>query len=194
MMETVRSRMFLPGSFCTLMCLIAFVGITFPASAQLRGLDGGEWQYLGGDAGHTRSSPHLTQIDASNFSDLQVAWTFRGDNFGPFREFTARSTPVYADGLLYTVFGGRRQVVAIDPGTGETLWTFREPETMRFLRSPRADFGKGVAYAEVDGRGVIFITSPGYFLWALDAKTGRPLGIGVRLHRSRASLLQVLWI
>ena len=175
MMETVRSRMFLPGSFCTLMCLIAFVGITFPASAQLRGLDGGEWQYLGGDAGHTRSSPHLTQIDASNFSDLQVAWTFRGDNFGPFREFTARSTPVYADGLLYTVFGGRRQVVAIDPGTGETLWTFREPETMRFLRSPRADFGKGVAYAEVDGRGVIFITSPGYFLWALDAKTGRPL-------------------
>jgi quinoprotein glucose dehydrogenase len=32
-----------------------------------------------------------------------------------------------------------------------------------------------VAYAEIDGRGVIYITTPGFFLWALDAKTGRPL-------------------
>ena len=31
---------------------------------------------------------------------------------------------------------------------------------MRYLRSPRTDFGKGVAYAEVDGRGVIYVTSP----------------------------------
>ena len=46
---------------------------------------------------------------------------------------------------------------------------------MRYLRSPRADFGKGVAYAEVDGRGVIFVATPAYFLWALDAKTGRPV-------------------
>ena len=77
--------------------------------------------------------------------------------------------------MLYTVAGQRRQVVAIDAATGETLWTFRERETMRYLRSPRADFGKGVAYAEVDGRGVIYLTTPAYFLWALDAKTGRPL-------------------
>ena len=69
----------------------------------------------------------------------------------------------------------RRQVVAIDPATGETLWVFREPETTRLLRSPRRAYGKGVAYGEVDGRGVIYITTPGFFLWALDAKTGRPL-------------------
>ena len=66
-------------------------------------------------------------------------------------------------------------MVAIAAASGETLWVFREPETMRYLRSPRTDFGKGVAYAEVDGRGVIYVTSPAYFLWALDAKTGRPL-------------------
>ena len=81
----------------------------------------------------------------------------------------------FANGVLYTVAGQRRQVVAIDAGTGETLWTFREPETMRYLRSPRSDFGKGIAYAEVDGRGVVYITTPAFFLWALDAKTGRPL-------------------
>ena len=143
--------------------------------AQLTGLENGEWHYLGGDAGHTRSAPHLTQINASNFSDLEVAWIWRGDNFGPGVEYTVRSTPIFVDGMLYTVVGQRRQVVGIDAATGETLWIFREPETMRYLRSPRTDFGKGVAYAEVDGRGVIYVTSPAYFLWALDAKTGRPL-------------------
>ncbi len=155
--------------------LLLNLGMASPGAAQLQGLEGGEWRYLGGDAGHTRSAPQLDQINASNFEDLEVAWTFRGDNFGPYIEYTARSTPTYADGMLYTVLSGRRQVVAIDPATGELLWTFREPQTMRFRRSPRADFGKGVAYAEVDGRGVVFITSAAYFLWALDAKTGRPL-------------------
>ena len=153
----------------------ALLGGASAVSAQLTGLEDGEWRYLGGDAGHTRSAPQLTQVNASNFSDLEVAWTHRGDNYGPYVEYTTRSTPIYADGLLYTVFSGRRQVVAIDPATGETIWTFREPETMRFRRSPRADFGKGVAYAEVDGRGVIYITMTSYFLWALDAKTGQPL-------------------
>ena len=160
---------------CCVLTLMALLGGASASSAQLPGLENGEWHYLGGDAGHTRSAPLLNQIDASNFSDLQVAWIWRGDNFGPGVEFTVRSTPVFVDGMLYTVVGQRRQVVGIDAATGETLWIFREPETMRYLRSPRTDFGKGVAYAEVDGRGVIYVTSPAYFLWALDAKTGRPL-------------------
>ena len=43
------------------------------ASAQrLPGTENGEWRYLGGDAGHTRSSP-LNQINGDNFSDLEVA-------------------------------------------------------------------------------------------------------------------------
>ena len=159
---------------CGVLALAALLGVPSAGSAQRTGLENGEWRYLGGDAGHTRSTP-LNQINASNFSDLQVTWIWRGDNFGPGVEYTARSTPVFVDGVLYTVVGQRRQVAAIDTATGETLWTFREPGTMRYLRSPRTDFGKGVAYAEVDGRGVIYITSPAFFLWALDAKTGRPL-------------------
>jgi len=144
------------------------------AQAQLPGTERGEWRYLGGDAGHTRSSA-ANQITAANFAKLQVAWIYRGDNFGPGLEYTTRATPIYVNGTLYTVMGQRRQVVAIDAATGETRWTFREPDTMRYLRSPRTDFGKGVAYAEVDGRGVIFISTPAFFLWALDAKTGQPL-------------------
>jgi glucose dehydrogenase len=159
---------------CGAVAVAAVLAIPSAAAAQQTGLENGEWRYLGGDAGHTRSSP-LNQINAGNFSKLKVAWIFRGDNFGPGLEFTARATPVFVNGVLYTVMGQRRQVVAIDAATGETRWTFREPDTSRYLRSPRTDFGKGVAYAEVDGRGVIYISTPGFFLWALDAKTGRPL-------------------
>ena len=161
------------------LCLgLAFaVSIATPAvsfAQRLSGTENGEWRYLGGDAGHTRSSP-LDQIDAGNFADLETAWIWRSDNFGPNVDYFSRATPIYADGVLYTVATPRRQVVAIDPATGETLWTFREPETVRHLRSPRQAYGKGVAYGEVDGRGVIYITTPAFFLWALDAETGRPL-------------------
>ena len=44
---------------------------------QLQGVENGSWQFLGGDAGHTRASPHLTQISADNFADLAVAWDVR---------------------------------------------------------------------------------------------------------------------
>jgi outer membrane protein assembly factor BamB len=159
---------------CGALALTVILGAPSAGTAQLAGVENGEWRYLGGDAGHTRSSA-LKQIDASNFSKLKVAWIFRGDNFGPGIEYTSRSTPLFVDGVLYTVVGQRRQVVAIDAATGETRWTFREPDTSRYWRSPRSDFGKGVAYANVDGRGVIYISTPGFFLWALDARTGRPL-------------------
>ena len=39
----------------------------------------------------------------------------------------------------------------------------------------RSNHGKGVAYARVNGRGVVYVTTPGFFLHALDAKTGQPI-------------------
>ena len=151
-----------------------FVGAPLFSDAQDRNNPDGEWRYIGGDAWHTRYSP-LVQIDASNFEDLEVDWVWRGDNFGPSVDYLFRSTPIYVDGLLYTVAGQRRTVAAIDPGTGETIWTYREPNTTRYERGMRNNYGKGVAYAEVDGRGVIFTSSPAFFLHAFDAKTGRHL-------------------
>ena len=41
---------------------------------------------------------------------------------------------------------------------------------------------KAIAYAKIDGRGVIYIVSPAFFLTALDAKTGKPLeGFGKKV-------------
>ena len=146
----------------------------FALQAQTGAEPVGEWRYIGGDAHHTRFSA-LDQITAANFEKLEVAWTWRGDNFGPQVDHIFRSTPIYVDGVLYTVAGQRRTVAAVDPGTGETLWVYREPHTTRFDRGMRNNYGKGVAYGEIDGRRVIYYTSPGFFLHALDAKTGKHL-------------------
>ncbi len=142
------------------------------AQAQNRQNPDGEWRYQSADAWGTRYSP-ANEVNASNFANLEVAWIFRGDNFGPALEDQMKATPQYIDGVLYTVQGHRRTVVAMDPASGETLWTYREPTTTRWERSMRQNYGKGVAYGEIDGRGVIFYTSPAFFLHALDAKTGK---------------------
>ena len=153
----------------------AFALVIAPAlHAQDRGTPPGEWRYWGADAWSTRSSP-LDQIDGSSFEELEVDWIWRGDNFGPSVDYILRATPIYADGRLFTVAGRRRTAAAIDPATGETLWTFREPHTTRWERSSRQSHGKGVSYAEVDGRGVIYLVTPAFFLHALDAETGQPL-------------------
>ena len=160
---------------------VLFLGVASAAGAQEPYNPPGEWRYWGGGPWTTRYSP-LDEINADNFEDLEVAWLWRGDNFGSRPDYVIRSTPLYVNGKLFTVAGSRRTVVAIDASTGETLWTFREPHTLRYDRSERYNYGKGVAYAEVDGRGVIYLTTPGFFLHALDAETGQPLeGFGGRV-------------
>ncbi|MFV1986496.1 MAG: PQQ-binding-like beta-propeller repeat protein [Gemmatimonadota bacterium] len=143
------------------------------AAAQDRGTPPGEWRFWGGDQWSTRYSP-LDQVDASNFGELETAWIWRGDNFSPEGpDPLLRATPIYANGTLYSVAGSRRTAVAIDPATGETLWTWREAPTKRWENSMRKNYGKGVAYDEVDGRGRIYLVTPAFFLHALDAETGR---------------------
>ena len=142
-----------------------------PGHAQGPGTEDGHWTYVGGDAWHTRYTP-ADQIDASNFEELKLAWRWDASSFGP---STARATGSYVGGKLITVAGDRRHVIALDPTSGELLWSFTEPNTHRWEYSMRAGYGKGVAYAEIDGRGVVFISTPAFFLHALDAETGVPL-------------------
>ncbi|MEX1265705.1 MAG: hypothetical protein WEA08_02205 [Woeseia sp.] len=159
--------------------MAALMGFAQLASAEdAPGTRGGEWHYLGGDSAHTRYSP-ADEIDSENFGDLETAWIWDGASFNA---ASGRSTPSYVNGLLYTVAGPRRHVVAIDPASGETIWSYREPHTRRYEYSMRKDYGKGVAVARVDGRDVIYIISPAFFLTALDAKNGAPLkGFGEKV-------------
>jgi glucose dehydrogenase len=164
----------------------ALVSIPTLAMAQGPGTENAQWTFLGGDAWHTRYTP-ATQINALNFEDSEVAWQWNASSFGP---STSRATPSYMGGKLITVSGDRRHVVALDPATGELLWSFTEPNTQRYEYSMRKGYGKGVAYGEIDGRGVVYIVTPGFFLHALDAETGLPLedwGEAVPIDGFRAS-------
>ena len=144
------------------------------AGISLRGQSGalnGEWRAYGGDTGHTRYAP-LDQIDAANFSKLTVAWRFKTDHLGPRPEFMFQSTPVMANGVLYSTAGSRRAVVALDPETGEELWMHSEREGPRGAAAPRQLSGRGLAYWTDGKEERILYVTPGYQLVALNAKTG----------------------
>jgi quinoprotein glucose dehydrogenase len=132
----------------------------------------GEWPHYTADLKGTRYSP-ADQINASNFSKLEVAWRYKTDNLGPFPEFKLEGTPLMIGGVLYTTGGTRRSVLALDGKTGEVLWVHSMREGRRAAVSPRQLSGRGVAYW-TDGRGderILYVTT-GYRLVSLNAKNG----------------------
>ncbi len=133
-----------------------------------------EWRVWGGNLAEQHYSP-LAQIDASNAAKLQVVWRWFGANFGPRPETRSEATPLMVGGVLYTTAGLKRDVVAIDATTGETLWLWRPNEGTRFDAGARKGSGRGVAYWS-DGHGDdrVLTVTPGFHLVALDAHTGRP--------------------
>jgi quinoprotein glucose dehydrogenase len=173
-MPTRHSRNFLPhalGGLLVVAITIATMGL--PGDAQ----QSGDWPAITGGDTSTRYSP-LGQITAENFGNLKVAWEWNGSDLPPGTELgdvNGRGLPIYVDGMLITVSGPRRTVVSLDPATGKTLWSFQEPLTPRHEYSMRSNHGKGVAYTKINGRGVVLVTTPGFFLHALDAKTGKPI-------------------
>jgi quinoprotein glucose dehydrogenase len=68
----------------------------------------GDWLHYTSDVRGTKYSP-LDQINASNFSKLEVAWRFKTDNFGTFPEYKLEGTPLAIRGVLYTTAGTRRE-------------------------------------------------------------------------------------
>jgi quinoprotein glucose dehydrogenase len=136
-----------------------------------------EWLNNRSDLASSSYSP-LDQINRDNVSTLRIAWRWKSDNFGPTPEYYYRPTPVMAEGVLYTTAGLRRDVVAIDAKTGETLWMYRIDEGVRGALAPRRNSGRGVAYwrngSPAEGARIFLIT-PGFQLVALDARTGQPV-------------------
>lgn len=165
---------FVPWTFLSVLVVLLVLN-AYPVFAQEGlGTEKGEWRYWGADERSSRYSP-LDQINAENFGNLEVAWRWKAANFGPVPDYIYRATPIKVGDKLFAVAGKRRAVVAIDPATGETLWMYRMKPSFRWSESSRQSYGKGVAYAKVDGRGVIYTIDPGYWLVALDAETGIPL-------------------
>lgn len=136
----------------------------------------GEWPHYTADLRGSKYSP-LDQINATNFSNLQVAWRFKTDSLGPRPETKLQGTPLMIKGMLYTTAGTRRAVVALDAKTGEQKWMYSLDEGERATRwAPRQLSGRGLSYW-TDGKGderVLYVTT-GYRLVALNAKNGQPI-------------------
>jgi quinoprotein glucose dehydrogenase len=132
-----------------------------------------EWPHYGGNLAAHRYSP-LDQINRDNVASLRVEWRYATGNFGPRPEQKMESTPLMIDGVLYTTVGTTRNVVAIDAVTGETLWLWRPNDGERYERAPRKSSGRGLSYW-TDGQGDerLLVVTPGFYLVALDPRTGR---------------------
>ena len=122
-----------------------------------------EWPVHGGPD-NIHYSP-LTQINKSNVTQLDVAWTY--DAHDAFSGSEMQSNPIVVGGMLYATTPTLK-VVGLDAATGREVWKFDPsggaPGGARFRH-------RGVAV----GRGRLFVTYRNW-LYALDAKTGRPIG------------------
>ena len=158
---------------CSAVAMMA-VGAVVGLTGQEQGTANGEWPTYGGNLSNDRYSP-LDQITAENFNEMEVAWQFRTDSFGPTPETRLQSTPLMVNGVLYTTAGTRRAAVALDAATGELLWMHRLEEGERGEEAPRRLSGRGLTYWDDGGSGVILYVTPGYQLVALNAATGDPV-------------------
>ncbi len=156
-----------------------------PAAAQ-SGAVGGQWPSYGGDAGHTKYSA-LDQINEDNVGSLQVAWTWmsadeelRARNEvmrvrGAFQTYAYEVTPIFVNGVLYTTTS-LGQVAAIDPATGETLWSY---DPVLYLEGRPAVHGfmtRGLAYWTDGVEERLLYAAGRVYLVSIDAKTGEPDG------------------
>jgi quinoprotein glucose dehydrogenase len=184
------------AAFLISLALVLSAGSTPPARSQdvkaelSATAKPGEWRYLNADPQSTRYAP-LDQINKDNFKDLKVAWrwkpaiepapptlggTAQGNGDPKLAIYRSEATPIMAHGVLYTSAGGQRVVAAIDAATGRQLWLWTGmDEGGRDQYSPRRNAGRGVAYW-TDGRDErIFVVTTGFFLVALNARTGVPV-------------------
>ena len=153
--------------------LAALVGGAVAMHSQGRSV---EWRYFGGDKAFTRYSA-ADQITRDNVKNLRIAWRRPATNDSYKQAFPSlrvnaylRSTPLMIDGMLYAqdVHGF---VSAFDAGTGETVWQ-QEP-VARTEEELQGQSTRGVDYWRAGSDQRIFVVR-GEYLYALNAKTGKP--------------------
>ena len=123
----------------------------------------GEWPSYAADLAGTRYRP-LDQINASNFSKLEIAWRFKTDSIGNRPEYKLEGTPLMVNGVVYATAGSRRAAIALDAATGELLWVHGEHEGERGAAAPRQLSGRGLAYWTDGKEERILYVTPGYRL------------------------------
>src|SRR6185503_125831 len=136
------------------------------APAQRKAVTSVDWPLHNLDLAGSRFSP-MEQINASNVKSLVPRWLFQ---HGVIDGVSNQTTPVIVDGVMY-VTDSRGSVYAVNAADGHHLWTYDVSNLIGGgAREGYVFRNRGVSYAD----GVIYAAA-GSFLFALDAKTGKPL-------------------
>jgi glucose dehydrogenase len=155
-----------------LQVLILLLLSSFPVFAQ-KSVPNQDWPNVGRDRGGARHSP-LGQIDRSNVSRLQVAWTFDTEDFSDGKDLPSRSsfaaTPLAIDGVLY-IPSPMSRLFALDAETGEKLWVFDSGFDKTVRRNLYVN--RGVSTWTDGKKRLIYLGDIQGRLWAVDAKTGQ---------------------
>ena len=126
-----------------------------------------DWPVYKADSASSSYSP-LDQVNRSNVSRLEVAWTFRS---GDEELYTIECNPIVVNGIMYLTSPMVR-VFALDAATGDVLWRF-DPYSHGAPRD-LARWGRvnrGVVYWNDDLEARIFFTLENH-LYALNASDG----------------------
>lgn len=143
------------------------------------GAKGGEWRVWGGDKGATMYSA-LDQIDKGNVDKLAIAWRWKSLDHaleqGASVVYHYETTPLMVGGVLYTTTS-QGIVAALDPATGETLWSY-DPRTYEsYPRGRPTNLGyltRGLSYW-TDGTKERLLHAPNdAYLISIDPKTHKP--------------------
>ena len=134
-----------------------------------------EWPHYAGDAQSSKYSP-LAQIDGGNFADLREAWRYTPpDSLIAEREGqwtnTNKGTPLVVGGVLYYA-SPFNILCAVDPTSGEELWTF-DPKAWELDEGYRGTL-RGIAYWESGDKRRIFYGTATDRLYSIDIGTGEP--------------------
>jgi quinoprotein glucose dehydrogenase len=127
-----------------------------------------EWRVYGGGPESMRYSS-LTQINRANVKHLKPAWTFDASDGVEGSELEVN--PIVVNGMLYATTVSLN-VVALDAATGSLVWRF-DPYNGRKVRGGGGRT-RGVTYWR-DGLDERIFVGVHQFLYALDAKSGRPV-------------------
>ena len=126
-----------------------------------------DWPEYNGGPDRNHFSP-LTQLNADNVARLQVAWEYASGGVDTLKNNTQiQCNPLIIGGVLYGVSAGS-QAFALDAVTGQELWK------TAFTDDTFAMNSRGVTYW-TDGRQARIFFAYGALLYALDARTGKPV-------------------
>jgi quinoprotein glucose dehydrogenase len=129
-----------------------------------------DWRTHGGDPGHRQYSA-LDQIDRTNVKSLKVAWTYRTGDATADNRTQIQCQPIVVGSVLYAT-SAQLKVFALDAATGRELWVF-DPFAAGAQRSALG-VNRGVTFwGEGDDQRIL--VTAGQRLYALDAKTGKPV-------------------